>query len=103
MKQIGSVERGRRQPFQHLDRIAHVQAHIFEIQALDMAQRSDDAVEKRLASDEAVPRSRSRLTGEMLAGPEADLQFKRAAIAEQVTRVQRTAGADGDLRHQALK
>ena len=43
----------------------------------DMVQRADDAVQERLASDEAVVGPHRRLAGEMLARAEADLELQR--------------------------
>ena len=49
----------------------------------DMAERLGDAVEERLAADEAMIGQQVGAIGEMLAAAEADLEVKRAIVAEQ--------------------
>ncbi len=52
----------------------------------DMAERGRDAVEERLAADEAVVGQHVGAIGEMLARAEADLEMQRTVLAEQARR-----------------
>ena len=52
----------------------------------DMAERRGDAVEERLAADEAVVGQQVGAIGEMLARAEADLEMERPVVAEQALR-----------------
>ena len=63
-----------------------MQADIGEPLVADMAERGRDAVEERLAADEAMIGQQVGAIGEMLAAAEADLEVQRAVIAEQALR-----------------
>ena len=52
----------------------------------DMAERGRDAVEERLAANEAMIGKQVGAKGEMLARAEADLEMQRAVVAEQALR-----------------
>ena len=49
----------------------------------DVAERRGDAVEERLAADEAMIGQQVGAIGEMLARAEADLEMERPVLAEQ--------------------
>jgi hypothetical protein len=77
VEQVNEAQRGVRQALQHLQRVAHVQADVGEALIAHMAERADDAVEERLAADEAVVRQEIGAVGEMLPRTEADLEMER--------------------------
>ena len=60
-----------------------MEADVGEVLVADMAERGGDAVEERLAADEAVVGQQVGAVGEMLAAAEADLEMQRAVVAEQ--------------------
>ena len=61
-------------------------------------QRADDAVEERLAADEAMVGEQVGAIGEMLAAAEADFEMKRPLIAEQAGGVDRSRLGHRDRR-----
>jgi hypothetical protein len=65
-----------------------------------MAERADDAVEERFATDEAGARRSGGLPGEMFACAKADLQPQRTILAEQSGGIQRAILGHGDPRQQ---
>ena len=69
----------------------------------DMAERGGDAVEERLAADEAVVGQQVGAVGEMLAGAEADLEVQRAVVAEQALRRDLAVVGHRDLRAAASR
>ena len=83
VEQIEEAQRAVGHALQHLERIAAPQADIGEMLVADMAERGRDAVEERLGADEAVVGQHVGAVGEMLARAEADLEMKRAILAEQ--------------------
>ena len=83
MQQIDHRQRPVRQPAEHVERIAHVDPDIGQPLVADMAERLGDAIEERLAADEAMVGQQVGAIGEMLAAAEADLEMQRAVIAEQ--------------------
>ena len=102
MEQVDALERRIGQPLRHLQRVAHVEAYVRQRAVADMPQRADDAVQERLAADEARARMRRRLRHQMLARAEADLQLQRPVVAEQCPRVERPRFRYRDLRQQLL-
>ena len=62
-------------------------ADIGEVLVADSSERGGDAVEERLAADEAVIGEKIGAVGEMLAGAEADFEMERAVVAEQAPAV----------------
>ena len=61
-----------------------------------------DAVEERLAADEAVVGQQIGAVGQMLARAEADLEVERAVVAEQPLRGDLALRRHGDLRQQRV-
>ena len=102
MEQIDEAQARVRQPLQHVERVAHVEADIGEMPVADMAERADHAVEERLGADEAVIGQQIGAVGEMLAGAEADLEMKRAVVAEQGARIDRPLVGHAQRRQQSL-
>jgi len=67
-----------------------------------MAERADHAVEEGLAADKAMIGTRGRLAGEMLACPEADLEFERTAVTEEDLGIERARFGHANLRKESL-
>ena len=59
------------------------------IAARDMAQRTDDTVQERLAADKASAGAHFGLPRQMFAAAKADFEFERAIIAKQCARIER--------------
>ena len=62
-----------------------------------------DAVEERLAADEAVVGEQVGAVGEMLTRAEADFEMERAVVAEQPPRGQLALIRHRDLREQTFR
>ena len=86
MEQIDEAQRSVGQAAEHVERVAHVQADVGEVAVADVAERGGDAVDERLAADEAVVGEQIGAESEMLARAEADFEVERAVIAEQGAR-----------------
>src|SRR3546814_3724359 len=84
MEQIDTLQRTVRQPFQHVQRIAHVDADVGQPSVADMPKRRHDAVQKGFAADETMAGMRLCLRGHMLTAAKADLELHRTRAAEQV-------------------
>jgi hypothetical protein len=84
-----------------------VKPDIGEALVAHMAERSDHAVEERLAADEAVIGQKVGAVSEMLAAAEADLEMEGApttfGIAEQRPGVERAGLGHRDGREQLLE
>jgi hypothetical protein len=87
MEQIDEAQRAIGDAREHLERIAMVDADIGDAGlrrvAMHMDQRLRDAVEERLAADEAMIGQHVGALRHMLAAAEADLEMQRARLAEQ--------------------
>src|SRR3546814_6593225 len=77
MEQIDTLQRTVRQPFQHVQRIAHVDADVGQPSVADMPKRRHDAVQKGFAADETMAGMRLCLRGHMLTAAKADLEMHR--------------------------
>ena len=86
---------------QHVERVAHMEADILQPVRLHMLQGTDHAVDERLAADKAMIGMQLRLSREMLARAEADLQLQGPIIAEQDTGIERAFG-NADAGQQVL-
>ena len=75
MEEIGAIQGRVRKPLKYFDRVAHMETHIFEALLLDVSKRADYAIEEWFAANETMFGPRDSLTGEMLAGTEADLKL----------------------------
>ena len=69
----------------------------------DMGQRDGDAVDERLAADEAMVGQQVGAKGEMLARAEADFEVERAVVAEQARGADLALVGDRDLRQQVSR
>ena len=67
-----------------------------------MDQRLGDAVDERLAADEAVVGQHVGARGEVLAAAEADLEMQRAVVPEQALGGDRAFRGHRDLRQQRV-
>src|SRR3546814_5848489 len=77
-----------------------MKANIGEMLVADMAERPDDAVQERLAADEAMIREQIGAVGEMLAGTEADLEMQGTLGSEQADGIDRPLLGQADRRQQ---
>src|SRR3546814_14336358 len=83
MEQIDTLQRTVRQPFQHVQRIAHVDADVGQPSVADMPKRRHDAVQKGFAADETMAGMRLCLRGHMLTAAKADLELPRTRSEER--------------------
>src|SRR3546814_17944692 len=77
-----------------------MKANIGEMLVADMAERPDDAVQERLAADEAMIREQIGAVGEMLAGTDADLEMQGTLGSEQADGIDRPLLGQADRRQQ---
>ena len=96
MEQIDEAQAAVGQAAEHVERVAHMDADIGEMLVANAAERGGDAVEERLAADEAMIGQQVGAVGEMLARAEADFQVERAVVAEQAPRGQLAIVGDRD-------
>ena len=69
-------------PFQHFERIAHVQSDIDQSGVANMGQRLRHPVEERLTTNEAVIGQKVGPRGKMLATTKADLEMERTGLTK---------------------
>ena len=89
MEQEHAIKARIGQALEHIEGVAHVKPNIPQVPAVDMAERSDDAVEERFAADEPAPGGRLGLTCKVFAGAETDLQHAWRAATECLVHVER--------------
>ena len=103
MEQEHAFHAGFGQPFQHIKRIAMMDAHVGETTIAHRHQRADHAIHERFRTDQAHIGAHRRLPGHMLALAKADFQPQRAIIAKQGGRRDRAFGWHRNARQQIGK
>ena len=102
MQQIEEAQGRIGQAPQHVERVIAMDPDIGEVPVADVAERGGDAVDERLAADEAMVGKQVRARGEMLARAEADLEVERALVAEQSLRTDLAVSRHRDRRQQRV-
>ncbi len=102
MEQIEHRQRPIGHAAQHLQRIAEVDADIAQRAIAHMRERLCYSIDEGFGADEAVIGQQIGTVRQMLAATEADLEVKRARIAEQAGRIDWPIAGDRDPGQQGV-